>query len=350
MGKVKIIKSNNELINDNIKKLVLTNNDELYDLRQYVLNELDLSGYSEMEIFINVMNWVNSRWEHDGINEAYNSSSLEILKRAESGECFRCVEYGKVTKDILISLGYIARQIGIKSVNFDYGGFGMSHVVTEVWSNELEKWIFLDPQCNCYAVLGDKPLNFYEIYINFDDIEFKSIKKVDKDNYDSYKAFIKNYLGYMNTSYRLNDIEYQLYLHLNGKDELLAFQYMQLSNAVFTKNLEDMYFNPNKTTILFEYKEMIDYKKVAKEHNLNTMEELEKNINLFSAKPNFKLKFLTNTPSFSYYELCIDNKVIILEGDTFEFNLNEGENIISVSSVNKQGIKSKGTKMEILYK
>ncbi|MTI67514.1 MAG: hypothetical protein FH753_13090 [Firmicutes bacterium] len=60
-----------------------------------------------------------------------NMSSYEILKNVKKGERYRSVEYGKVTADILLSLGYVSRRIGVRSKDADYGGFGMGHVASE---------------------------------------------------------------------------------------------------------------------------------------------------------------------------------------------------------------------------
>ncbi|WP_042272349.1 transglutaminase domain-containing protein [[Clostridium] dakarense] len=297
------------------------------------------------------MNWVSSCWKHDGVNEAGNISSLEILKRASKGESFRCVEYAKVTKDVLLSLGYIARDISIQSEDVDYGGFGKSHVVTEVWSNELRKWIFLDAQLNCYATINNIAVSYYEIFKNFNETSFVFLGDKPKISDKNYRDFIKNYFGYMNVNCVVNGMKYKLYLYLNGTRELMAFQAMQLSNVVFTKKVEDLYFNPNNTTIFFEYKENVDYLKIAKENNLNSLSDLESNIHLFCAKPDFILKFVTNTPNFNHYEVIIDNNESIrLKENLFEWCLDDSINTISIYSVNKQNIKGSRTTIEILYK
>ena len=57
----------------------------------------------------------------------------------------------------------------------------MGHVTTEVWSNKLNKWIFLDPQFGIYVQLNNRPINIFEIYEtkktgNFENIKFIEVK------------------------------------------------------------------------------------------------------------------------------------------------------------------------------
>lgn len=350
MKKIQILESNNHLTDNQINTLTIPDPGEYDDLMNYVYQSVDFSGLNELEIFLKVMSWVNERWSHDGLNDAGSSSSLEILKRASNGETFRCVEYAKVTKDILLSMGYIARALSVQSVNADYGGLGQGHVVTEVWSNDLNKWVFLDAQLNCYALKENVPLSYYEIYKSFDEVSFIILGDNPMADKNEYKEFIKNYFGYIKVQSMLNGVEIELFLYLEGKRQLLAFQGMELSNALFTDKLDEVYFNPNKATILFEYKESIDVGRIIKENNLVSENDFMENYHLFYAKPNFHLKFITNTPNLDYYELKInDNVPLKLITGTYDWSLNEGINQIAIWSVNKQGIRGSVTKMKLLY-
>lgn len=350
MKKIQILESNNQLIDSQINTLDIPKFDELNDLKKYVYESIDLSNLNELEIFIEVMKWVSEYWVHDGVNDAGNISSLEILKRASNGERFRCVEYAKVAKDILLSMGYIARTLNIQSKDADYGGLSQGHVVTEVWSNNLNKWIFLDVQFNCYAIKDNLPLSYYEVFKSLDDISFIFLGDNPKIDEKSYIEFIKKYFGYIKVKRILNGIESQLFLHLDGERQLLTFQAMELSNAIFTKKLDEIYFNPNRTAILFEYKDSIDVSKIIKENNIVSEEDFKANYDLFCAKPNFTLRFISNTPNIDYYELQInENDSVKIIKNTYDWSLNEGINKIKVCSVNKQGIKGSITEMKILY-
>jgi len=348
MKKIMIQESNNQLISQR-QSIVLPNVDELIELRTYILQSTDFSGLTDFELFLEVMKWVNTCWVHDGINDAGDASSLEILKRAYDGESFRCVEYAKVTKDILLAMGYIARSLTVLSENADYAGFGQAHSVTEVWSNRFKKWIFLDPQINVYATKNNIPLSYYEIFAAFEDVSFCFLSKEPLIN--EYRDFIGQYLGYVGTSSVLNGIKIDIFLQLKGKRQLMTFQAMQFSNALFTENVEDIYFNPNNTAVLFEYTESVDPTKIIKENNLKTIEEMKDNFDLFYVKPKFVLRFISNTPNLSHYELVInENEPIDITNGTYEWSIKNDINIIRVCSVNKQGIKGSLTEIKITYK
>lgn len=104
------------------------------NLTSYVFERIQFRKYTDPGLFIEVMDWVASQWKHDSFNQAPSDmSSLEILKSVhEKGERYRCVEYGKVMADILSSMGHYSRQIGLRSTDVAYGGWGKGHVATEV--------------------------------------------------------------------------------------------------------------------------------------------------------------------------------------------------------------------------
>ncbi len=359
MKEVKILQSNNR----NIQKPAHLNlkdvdGDEMRKLREYVLSRVNLLIYSDPDIFYQTMDWVSSQWVHDGINNApEDMTSLEILERAGKGEKIRCVEYAKVTVDVFNALGYVARLVNIISEDADYGGLGKAHMAVEVWSNSLEKWIYLDPQFSMYATKDKIPLNYYEIYTNFDEVHIiymdtkAAIVGIDKSEaIKKYKDFLSNYFGFMCIFVYEQDIRTRLTLHLNNPKQQLAFQYMGLSNAVYTNNLHDLYFPINQTLILFDYKEKIDFNPIFKKSNIKTLEEFQANLDLFETQPKFKLKFLNNMEFFNKYEIQINQQEKFYTNEsTVDCELREGINTIKVCAINKLGVKGCTTEIQIRY-
>jgi hypothetical protein len=133
----------------------------LAPLREYVRRRADFLDAKDPDVIFLALGWVSTQWKHDGMNEPRTGeSSLDILKDVhEKGARYRCVEYGQVLSDILKSLGYVTRRVSLRSPNVAYGGFGQGHVATEVWSNALRKWIFIDPQFSVYPSHEGKFLN-----------------------------------------------------------------------------------------------------------------------------------------------------------------------------------------------
>jgi hypothetical protein len=368
LKRISIVSKNNLVLNQSYRHMRLPksiNTHDLKKLRKYVLQKIDLTKLSDIEIIIRAMEWVSTQWKHDGNNAPpKNISSYEILKNVERGQRYRCVEFGKVLKDILLSLGYVSRTVGLKNENVAYGGRGMGHVASEVWSNSLRKWIFVDPQFSIYAKHGEKFLNFYEIYElkksgKFDDINFIStssflkLNKITKKRISKlYKSFIKNQFGYIDTLYSKNKKTFVLTLPLDGKNFYATFQGLPNNNIVFTKNPSDLYFPLNQTLVILDFKEN-EKDKILKKLNsqIKTGKEYLSLMPLFAAEPDFKLTFENNMPWFDYYEIKInDGEWIKVKGNSFDWTANIGKNIITVRSVNKANIPGIPTSIEITYK
>ncbi len=360
--KIKILESNNNVLNLNYEKLILPESiatDEYIQLKKYVKANIKFKADQEPNIFFNLMQWVSNQWDHNGWNAAPDSlTSLDILTSAKTeGVQYRCVEYGKVLHDILLSFGYVARTVGLKSVNVDYGGAGMGHVATEVWSNKLQKWIFLDPQFNIYAAYQKEPLNIYEIYKLKANGKFDKIKFVHPDTSlsqkedENYANFLKNYLGYVDIAQNLNNTKYNLILKLEGKREYLTFQAFPMSNNIFTTNFKDLYFDLNRTMVLFDYT-ADEYQRVQKIYSklkIQTEEDFNKNMHLFAARPQFKLTFLNNMPWFKEYIVYLNGNLLLKEKSEYIVSLNKGKNTLEIIPVNTAGVEGVPTKIIIEY-
>ncbi len=357
--KITISEDNNPVLNDNYSLLKIPdsiNTPEYRDLRNYVMAVFTPKSTDDPEIFFELMNWVSNQWKHNGWNAAPDSlTSLGILKSVkDEGQQYRCVEYGVVLNDVLLSYGYVARQVRLKHIDADYGGAGMGHVATEVWSNILEKWIFLDPQFGVYASYNNKALNIYDIYQLkskglFNEIKFIQVgkKKEDKD----YGKFLTKYLGYIDVSQHRNDRKYRLALKLEGERNFVTFQAFPTGNHIFTNRVEDMYYNMNQTMVIIDYSKD-EYKRSRSEYaklDIKSAEKFNENMHLFAAQPNLTLTLDNNTPWFSHYIVKLNGQVIPPVDSDYSVSLKKGENIIEAVAINKAGIKGVITKIHFTY-
>ncbi len=359
MKKIVIIKENNPVLNLNYQYLDLPdsiNTVEFSELKKYVLSKTTIKSKKEPEIYFELMEWVNKQWKHNGWHSAPDSlNSLEILKSVNAGQEYRCVECGKVLKDILISFGYVARIIGLKHIDVDYGGAGMGHVATEVWSNNLQKWIFLDPQFGIYARKGSELLNIFDIYRlksenKFDEIKFIDVRK-NKPNDEYGKGFLTNYLGYIDIRQKRNNLSYSLTLKMEGIRDFLTFQAFPLGNMVFTESLNDVYYTLNQTMIIIDYteEEIERTKNEYEKLNIKSVEDFNKNMPLFSAKPELKLSFDNNMPWFSHYIVKLNDTVVKQKNGEYYVSLKKGINTIKVVAVNQNNIAGIPTNIKIKY-
>ncbi len=349
MKKIKIIESTNlYLTKTNHHHFNLLSPQERRELREYVMEHEDLQLHQDPIIFYKIMDWVHRQWDHHGINQAHcGSSSLDILKRAASGERFRCVEYASVTRDVLITFGHPARSVNILSADADYGGVGKGHMGTEVWSDDLDKWVFLDPQFNCYPVMDGMPLHFTELVEHHDHVQFCS---PSNETLSGYSSFVSDYFGYIRTNRKEHGHTIRMTLPIQGREQHLAFESMELDHASYTINKDTFYPVLNHTMILFEYKEKKDLPKLIEDYNIQTEEEYEAFLPLLSAKPDFRLTFIHMAEAFCHYEISIDGgDAIILYDNELNWSLVEGMNRITARTVNDCGVKGVPVSMTIYY-
>lgn len=362
--KIEIVDTNNFSIDlghgyQQVEEKEEARREELKALKSYVQNKMkgtSLDAIDDPQIIWTTLDWVSSQWKHDGMNEApKNASALSLLKNVhEKNERYRCVEYGFVQAELLQALGYQSRSINLRHKDVAYGGFGMGHVASEVWSNTLNKWIFVDPQFSVYASHGKTFLSFVEIYDlkrqgKFDEIRFhvspkflKNSRRTEKDLIDEYRSFIAQYFGYISVAWHKNKKKYLMTLVLEGKDPHLTFQGMGADNYIFTQRREDIYFNMNRTLVTFSFKEngRDKFLEVLSKLKIQSNTDYLKNMHLFAAKPELSAELHHNMPHFDHFEVKIGAQGAWkkADGDSFTLALNPGQNQVFARAVNSSGL------------
>ncbi|MCC2545468.1 transglutaminase-like domain-containing protein [Hymenobacter sp. BT175] len=144
--------------------------------------------------------WVHNRWEHDGHSQARNLDPISILKEAALGKQFQCIEYSTVLTGALSSIGIPARTVYLKTADVETRRSGASHVVTEAWLRDQQKWVLVDAQWDIIPTLRNTPLSAVELQkvlaTNEPDLQFATSTGA-KGNY--YFKWLKPYLYYFDT-------------------------------------------------------------------------------------------------------------------------------------------------------
>ena len=152
---------------------------------------------TQVDKVLTILNWTRTRWEHRGDISPKKNDAISILDEVKEGGRFPCFAYGYVLASQLKVAGFKSRVIYLKTKDIATSMSGGGHVATEVFIDELQKWVFVDAQFNIMPFLNNIPLNAVElqnaIRTNFDKLEFKSVSKVDKM---SYVSFVQPYLFY----------------------------------------------------------------------------------------------------------------------------------------------------------
>lgn len=238
-----------------------TANEFLKELRSsYRIDKLVAEYNTEFEKIKSILDWTNSRWSHNGSNSPSKSDALTILKEAKEGKQFRCVEYGIVAAAAMNSIGIPARTLGLKSRDVEKVRRGAGHVVTEAYSKELGKWIFMDPQMNIIPVINGVPLNGVEFQreIYNKNPELKLINKQGELNSEDKRNYIKwigKYLFYFDVLFDQKTLDSDKFKSINGmtKVTLVPVGYKEpkvfqrrykINYSFYTNSLNDFYRNP----------------------------------------------------------------------------------------------------------
>jgi len=132
-------------------------NPQLLRLRQQFKLDSVAGMGNEPSKMINILHWVHNTVPHDGQHEsgikAINGFEIvSVVKNKSIG--VSCGELATVLNDCYLALGFKSRKIYClpkDSLNMDYD----SHVINAVYSNELKKWLWMDPTNDAY-VMNDK--------------------------------------------------------------------------------------------------------------------------------------------------------------------------------------------------
>ncbi|MCH2195103.1 transglutaminase domain-containing protein [Kordia sp.] len=180
---------------------------------------------SDKEKVLHVLNWTNSRWKHNGNNSPRKNDAISILQEAEEGGQFPCFAYAIVLRDQLNALGFKARTVYLKTADAKTRKSSPGHVATEVFLNDLQKWVFIDGQFNVMPSLNGVPLNAIEfqkaIGANFDTFKLESLASEEaKVSKTSYVNFVYDYLYYIETTLD-NRYEREERFMIDGKASLM---------------------------------------------------------------------------------------------------------------------------------
>ena len=218
----------------------------------YALDTLVKDSATDLETLLAVQNWVQGRWAHDGENAAGTSDALEILRAAEQGQRFRCVEYSVVTSACLAALGFRVRGLGLMTRDIAEVRSGGGHAVNEVYLPDQRKWVFLDPQYNVMVLRGGVPLNAVELQRAIAEQEpIELVNPSGTIGLADYVRWIGPYLYYFYVTIDRQSItlwdrvvgnKKQLTLHPIGADRPATFQRMiRWNNTYYTHSVRDFY-------------------------------------------------------------------------------------------------------------
>ena len=296
-------------------------------LRQvYNLERIAGDEPSEFTRMKNILQWVHTRWEHVGDNQCPDANALKLLRLANEGERFRCVEYSVLLANCLTALGYPARVIGLQMHPVAYGT-GRGHVVTEVWSNEFQKWILLDGQNNNWWTDGVRPIlsaeECRELYLDTADTSLRMVGQSLDRNYENLTRNWERYFhhivyntdevyfgespGGIRFEYLAGDIQPELYFQGFARN----LQYISDSGFVYP--------SLNQTSITLTH----------------------------PAQPGDSLHVTLShsMPFFDHFLVRIDEGEWLTSDSVFVWRLQPGENRIEAQAVSEAGVAGRSSRI-----
>lgn len=213
---------------------------------------------TQIDKVLTILNWTRSQWEHRGDVSPKKNDAISILDEVKEGGRFPCFAYGYVLASQLKVSGFKSRVIYLKTSDIATSMRGGGHVATEVFIDELQKWVFVDAQFNAMPFLNNIPLNAVElqnaIRIDFDKLEFRSLGKIDKM---AYINFVQPYLYYFDCSFDQREDVVTERNKVNGKRSLMlvplgtenpTFMLVwksKIDYCEYTNSINDFYAKPN---------------------------------------------------------------------------------------------------------
>lgn len=194
------------------------NNRFLSALRNHNNLSLLAGGGSDLDKVVAITNWVNSRWKHNGSNSPNGKNAAEILQGASQGGQYSCVGYGVVLAGCLNSIGLKSRVIGLKTKDVETAQCCAGHVCTEVFLNDLKKWVLCDAQFNVVPILDNKPLNAFELREGIQSSYKSLVLKGAENNKSDYLNFVGKYLYFFDINMDNSDNG----THTNSKSLFLS--------------------------------------------------------------------------------------------------------------------------------
>lgn len=117
----------------------------------------------QFQSMVKLMVWVFHSLRGDGMCVPPSKFNAEIvLKRTKNeGLLSNCYMYATVLNEIFLSMGFFSRMVRCMPVDLNYGD---CHCVTEVYSDDYNKWVIFDAANKAYYVDRHMiPLNLFEL-------------------------------------------------------------------------------------------------------------------------------------------------------------------------------------------
>ena len=133
---------------------------------------------SEYEKILSLANWVGSLFDHgrDIPPGGYKVDRVaDVVSAGKMGAKFWCEVAARIMTHTATAMGWPARLVTISRDGYDW-----NHAVTEVWSNQFEKWFQIDTDFNVVYEISGVPQSVFDLVTLRDSGESLSDLKIRK--------------------------------------------------------------------------------------------------------------------------------------------------------------------------
>jgi len=167
------------------------------------LDKVVSDAKNEFDVFLRLRSYIARQWIHQSKRGVYGPWDglclLEWTKKKQGHDhspvIAMCVHFSILFAQACLSLGYHARLIVLDQTPENKLG---GHFVVEVWSNELKKWILMDPDTDVHFEREKIPLNTLEIHRLWDEDRIRQIKIVKGESFGlnpaAREGFVEHHL------------------------------------------------------------------------------------------------------------------------------------------------------------
>ena len=313
---------------------------------EYGLDKVVAGETNEFRRILKLRNWVHSRWHIDN-DQNFNGDAFAILEKAKKGEGFNCSHSLAVQHAVMLSMGYIARDMGVDTNHEDYGR-SIHHGVNEVWSNDYAKWVLLDAKYDTHFERNGIPLSALDVHEAVRADGGKDVVKVQgldrrPAGPDPKDAPENSKRSYWWLSYYLRPSPFTE-PHWSGSSRLLVFDSDAFRNTTWMRqNASGMvkhWAYAANAFIPTRDRHQIEWTPGVPDLRIRQTATNELDVQLRSATPNFKT-YLTRTNGSSWQPLS---------GDQFRWSLRPGENRLEVRTQNAAGVLGPIVTAEVEFK
>jgi len=284
---------------------------------QEKLDEVVDGAASELEFFSRLLKWTHEQLTPGQPDPYPPWNAMVILDWVRSGRTKAfCAQYAQVMAQALLSFGHQVRYVSLAN-----------HEVLEVWSNELNKWVTMDPSDGLYYTDGKTPLNSYELYQALKEGDAAKVKTAGAAHktgrLESYGVFIistrNDHLSQNRPpSAYLNDM-WKERIHLITPDAE-GLPYHEGKLRPITPFVSDLYFPMNTAHVHL----------LAPDRDGNVIIGLK-----------------TDMPGFERFTASEDGGASRTIGSLHTWKLRDGRNEIRIQAQNTKGIKGPVTRIVV---